>query len=287
MALQNVTGQNVAEQNVAEQSAARQEAAKPVKKNVFALLLGVLFRPKATFGYLKDNHKKAWWLPAFLILLLTVAPLWAASRPSPVAQTMPPDRTEMVTSVDPRKLEGMPSQIDAPSSAPSGISLLKIGSTLLGTFAAWLLWGGALYLASVFLGRSSNFGQMFRLSVWTWLPYALRGLVQAAYIFLTGEAIVNAGFSGFVIDKSVTSLIPPGPGQLALASILSRVDIFMVWHVLLVSVALMAFTSLTRRKALTATLTIWIVFALVGIVPAIFGGMVSGIGGSTGGGPYG
>jgi len=54
-----------------------------------------------------------------------------------------------------------------------------------------------------------------------------------------------------------------------------------------VSVALMAFTGLTRRKALTATLAIWIVFALVGIVPAIFGGMVSGIGGSTGGGPYG
>lgn len=269
------------------ESVAKPEPAKPVKKNVFALLLGVLFRPKATFGYLKDNHKKAWWLPALLILLLTVAPLWAASRPSPAAQTMPPDKIEMVTSVDPRMFEGMPPESFASAPVSSGLNVLKLGGALLGTFAAWLLWGGALYLASVFLGRSSSFGQMFRLAVWTWLPYGLRGLVQAVYILLTGEAIVNAGFSGLVIDKGVTSLIPSGPGQLALASILSRVDVFMVWHVLLVSVALMAFTSLARRKALGATLAIWIVFALVGIIPAIFGGMVSGIGGSTGGGPYG
>ncbi len=269
------------------ESAAKQEAAKPVKKNVFVLLLGVLFRPKAAFGYLKDNHKKAWWLPALLILLLTVAPLWAASRPSPAAMTMPPDKIEMVTGVDPRMVEGMVPESSTSTLASTGLSFLKLGGAILGTFAAWLLWGGALYLASVFLGRSSSFGQMFRLAVWTWLPYGLRGLVQTAYILMTGEAIVNAGFSGFVIDKGVASLIPPGPGQLALASILSRVDVFMIWHVLLVSVALMAFTSLTRRKALTATLAIWIVFAVVGIVPAIFGGMVSGIGGSTGGGPYG
>lgn len=274
-------------ESVAQQTPARQGAAKPVKRNVFVLLLGVLFRPKATFGYLKDNHKKAWWLPAFLVLLLTIAPLWVASRPSPAAQSMPPDKMEMVTSVDPRIMEGVASEPSPSALASGGFNILRFGGTVLGTIVAWLLWGGALYLASVFLGRSSSFGQMFRLAVWTWLPYGLRGLVQAVYILMTGEAIVNAGFSGFIIDKSVTSLIPPGPGQLALASILGRVDVFMIWHVLLVSVALMTFTGLTHRKALTATLAIWIVFALVGIVPAIFGGMVSGIGGSTGGGPYG
>ncbi len=263
-----------------------ESAVRPVKKNVFALLVGVFIRPKATFGYLKDNHKKAWWLPALLIVLLTVAPLWAAARPTS-ATAMPPEKMEMVTSVDPRMFEGMASESPVAAPASSGLNPLKLGGAILGTFAAWLLWGGALYLASVFLGRSSSFGQMFRLAVWTWLPYGIRGLVQTIYILMTGNAIVNAGLSGFVIDKGVTSLIPSGPGQLALASILSRVDIYMIWHVLLVSVALMAFTNLMRRKALTATLAIWIVFALVGIIPAIFGGMVSGIGGSTGGGPYG
>ena len=274
-------------ETVAKQEPAMQEPAKPVKRNVFALLLGVLFRPKTTFGYLKGNHKKAWWLPAFLILALTVAPLWAAARPSsPATGMLSSEKMEMVTSVDPRMVEGMPSELSAVTVVSSGPNFLKLGGMLLGTIAAWLLWGGALYLASVFLGRSSSFGQMFRLAVWTWLPYGLRGLVQAVYILVTGEVILNAGFSGFVIDKAVTSMIPSGPGQLALASILGRVDVFMVWHVLLVSLALMAFTSLTRRKALTATLVIWTVFALAGIVPAILGGMLGGIGGPASG-PYG
>lgn len=266
------------------ESVAKQDAGNPVKKNVFGLLVGALIRPKATFGYLKDNHKKAWWLPALLILLLTVAPLWVASRPSPAAQTMSPDKMEMVTGVDPRIFEGMPPESFTSAPASGGLNFLKLGGALLGTFAAWLLWGGALYLASVFLGRSSTFGQMFRLAVWTWLPYGIRGLVQTVYMMTTGNAIGNAGLSGFVVDQNITSPISSGPGQLALASILGRVDLYMIWHLLLVSVGLMAFTNLKYRKALTAAVVIWVVLALLGIIPAIFGGILGGVtgGASTG-----
>jgi hypothetical protein len=287
MTTERDTKQGPALQGAALQGAALQGAAKPAKKNVLALLLGVLFRPKVTFGYLKDNHKKAWWLPALLILLLTVSPLWAAARPSSAVTEMTNEKMEMRDGMDPQMLEGMPPQFESPPPAANGLNILKLGGAMLGTIAAWLLWGGALYLSSVFLGRSSSFGQMFRLAVWTWLPYGMRGLVQTVYILMTGEAIVNAGLSGFIIPQNAAAMIAPGPGQLALASILGRVDVFMLWHVLLVSVALMAFTSLTRRKALTATLVIWVVFALVGIIPAIFGGMLRGIGGAAGGGPYG
>ncbi len=258
-------------------------AQPPVRKNVFALLVGVLLRPKVTFGYLKDNHKRAWWLPALLVLVLSVAPLWAAAR-------LPPAMPEMFPS-DPYMREmpgvmpgGMPGEMPVTAPTSSGPNLLQLGGTLLGLLAAWLLWGGALYLASVFLGRSSSFGQMFRLVVWTWLPYGVRGLLQTAYILATGQAIVNTGLSGFVVDKAAPSLFPPGPGQLALASILGQVDVYTLWQLFLVSVGLMAFTNLTRRKAWTAALTIWIVFALLGIVPAILGGMFGSIGG---GGPYG
>ncbi len=256
-----------------------ENAAKPVKKNVIALLVGVLIRPRTTFGYLKDNHKRAWWLPAILIVLLTLAPLLIASRQS--SPEMGPGMEQPVISgakgmaVEPGAESSMETPSTASTSGASGI--LSLVSAVLGAPVAWLVWGGALYLASVFLGRSSSFGQMFRLAVWTWLPYGIRSLVQTIYILVTGNTIVNAGLSGFVIDKSAQSIIPPGPGQLALASILGRVDIYMLWHLVLVSVGLMAFTNLTRRKAWTAALAIWLVLALLGIVPAIFGGMLGGI----------
>ena len=253
---------------------------KPVKKNIIALIVGALLRPKATFAYLKDNHKRAWWLPAILIVLLTLAPLFVGGQPSspdagPVAEEV------MVSNAKGIAVEGgaMPGMEVPPTEPSSGGSpgILALVRAVLGAPVAWLVWGGALYLASVFLGRSSGFGQMFRLAVWTWLPYGIRGLVQTVYILTTGNAIANAGLSGFVVDKSVQSVISPGPGQLALASILGRVDIYMVWHLLLVSVGLMAFTNLTRKKAWTAALAIWLVLALLGILPAIFGGMLGGI----------
>jgi len=218
------------------------------KKNIFALLFGVLLRPKSTFTYLKDNHKHAWWLPAILILLLTVAPLVAASRT--VAPAVPMEMEAMMGEKA-MMIEGYdPMMGEAPMQPPtSGLNLFQIAGKIVGTPAAWLLWGAALYLASVFLGRSSSFGQMFRLSVWTWLPYGIRGLVQTAYILGTGETITNAGLSGFV-NQTTNAMIAPGPGQLALTSILGKVDLYMVWHLILVSLGLMSFTNLKYRKAL-------------------------------------
>lgn len=249
------------------------------KKNIFVLLFGVLLRPKTTFTYLKDNHKRAWWLPAILILLLTVAPLLAASRTAaPVApvnmEAMMGEKAMMIEGYDPMMME-------APMQPPtSGLNLFQIAGKIVGTPVAWLLWGAALYLASVFLGRSSSFGQMSRLSVWTWLPYGIRGLVQTVYIFGTGETIANAGLSGFV-NQTTTTMIAPGPGQLALTSILGKVDLYMFWHLILLSLGLMAFTNLKYRKALLAVLAIWVVFTLLGIVPAIFGGVLGGVTGPT------
>ena len=251
----------------------------PAKKNVIALLFGILIRPKATFDYLKNNHKRSWWLPAILVLLLILVPIVVAARASPITPApmpMEPGITGPEVIIIERGMEpGMGMPPEAATSSP--FNILKLLSAGFGTAGAWLLWGGALYLASVFLGRSSSFGQMFRLAVWTWLPYGIRGLVQTIYILLSGTLIVNAGLSGFVLDRSTPPLLPPGPGQLALASILGRVDLYLIWHLLLVSVGLMAFTNLKRKKALLAAVAIWINLALLGVIPAIFGGIFQGV----------
>lgn len=251
------------------------------QKNVFALLFGVLLRPKTTFTYLKDNHKRAWWLPAILILLLTVAPLVAAARtPAPTTPIMREGimgREGMINSEAALGEKYDPTMMGGFEQPPaSNLNLLQLAGKLVSAPAAWLLWGAALYLASVFLGRSSSFGQMTRLAVWTWLPYGVRGLVQTVYILMTGAAITNAGLSGFV-TQNTPAMIAPGPGQLALTSILGKVDLYLFWHLALLSLGLMAFTGLKYRKALSAVLAIWLVFALLGIVPAILGGMLGGV----------
>ena len=69
---------------------------------------------------------------------------------------------------------------------------------VLGLVVGWLAWAGALYLAGTAMGGRSTFGQMFRTVMWTWIPFALRGLLQTVYILTSGQAISNPGLSGFV-----------------------------------------------------------------------------------------
>lgn len=263
-----------------------QEVSEP-RKSLPGLLLGTLLRPRPTFAHLSVHQQRSWWAPAVLILLCTVLPLMAASAVTSAATlSMPPQANNALEKpmivpggggavvVEGEMNDGY---IQEGPAQPTGLSILKIGGATLGLPLTWLLWGGALYLASVFLGRSSSFAQMFKMTVWSWLPYALRGLLQSVVIWVTRQPITNKGFSGYVIDAAVPQFITPGPGKLALASILGRIDIFAVWNLALLVIGLMAFTKLPRRKATTAILVIWAVFAMLSVIPSILGGMFGSI----------
>jgi len=251
----------------------------------FPLLWRILIRPSRALADLKDRHKRSWWIPALLTLVLVAAPLVAGRAVSggqaiaiPRADSVSMETAPGMISVSPGGLPIEQGGEPGMEETPAGPSLLTIVGALAGTVVSWLLWGGALYVMTVFMGRSSGFGQMFRLTVWTWLPYAVRGLVQTIYILATRQPIVNAGLSGLVVDRNVVSPLPPGPGQLALAGILGRVDLYLVWQVALLVLGLAVLTNLPRRKAFIATLVIWAVLTLLSIVPTILGGMIGTIG---------
>lgn len=262
-----------------------QDSSEP-KKSLPALLAGVLLKPRSTFAHLSVHRQRSWWAPAGLVLVCTLLPLIATNAAANnAAPAVPYEAGNSLGKpmVMPRENEAMVegSGGDFPPQEATNqftaISLLRVGATIIGLPLSWLLWGGALFLASVFLGRSSSLAPMFRLTVWTWLPYALRGLIQAVYIWATGQPIANKGLSGYIIDAAVPQIITPGPGKLALSSILGRVDGFSVWNLALLVIGLMAFTKLPRRKAIMAILVIWAVFALLSVVPAILGGMFGSI----------
>ncbi len=250
------------------------------KKTLPSLLAGVLLRPRTIFTHLHEHQPRSWWAPALLILLCSLLPLLVSNAVANRAtDSMTGNMAVMPTEPAVKSRGGGIIGEPAPemSRQPTALDILKITGALISLPLTWLLWAGALYLASVFLGRSSGFAAMFRLTVWTWLPYAVRGLLQAIYIWITGQIIVNKGFAGFVMDNNLPQFVTPGPGKLALAGILGRFDIFLIWNLALLVVGLMAFTKLPRRKAIVAILVIWGVLSLLGVIPAILGGMFSSI----------
>lgn len=244
----------------------------PAQRSLPQLFWGMIARPRRTLEYLSQDGKRLWWVPALVILVLIVLP--TIISPAPATQT---PSTMGMESMGPYEGAAM-METPTPSATSPLVGILGVAGRALSTAITWALWGGALYLASVFLGRSSTFKQMLRLTIWTWLPYGVRGVLQMVYILVSGQAITNPGLSGFVIDRSAQSLVPAGPGQIALAAILSRVDLFLVWNLFLLITGLMVTTRLTRRKSVIAVLAIWVIFSLLGVIPALTGNLFSQVG---------
>ncbi len=245
----------------------------PAQRSLPQLFWGMIARPRRTLEYLSQDGKRLWWVPALVILVLIVLPTII----SPASATQTPSSSMGMESMGPYG-GAVTMETPAPSTTSPLVGILGVAGRALSTAITWALWGGALYLASVFLGRSSTFKQMLRLTIWTWLPYGVRGVLQTVYILVSGQAITNPGLSGFVIDRSAQSLVPAGPGQIALAAILSRVDLFLVWNLFLLITGLMVTTRLTRRKSVIAVLAIWVIFSLLGVIPALAGNLFSQVG---------
>jgi hypothetical protein len=260
------------------------EEKEPVLERVgpLRLLWGMIVRPRVTLEYLGEYGRRTWWLPALLALLLVVLPVLAAAphraqqqREAVAAiQEQQSEQREMTA----REQEQMEQAMNIAAS-PFITTVFPAVAGVAGAVVGWLVWAGALYLGSMALGGRSSFGQMFRMVIWTWLPYALRGLLQIIYILVSGQIIANPGLSGFVVDNRapVEEMVvaPPSMGQMLLAGLLGRVDLFLFWNLILLVLGVMVATRLPRRKAVVVTLGVWLLLTALSLLPTLIGGFFS------------
>lgn len=252
------------------------------QRGAIHLLWGIIRRPRATLADLSEGGGRTWWLPAVLALLLITLPVVVAA-PITARQSR-----EALAAVQEQLDEGSSAEEQAQMerarsivASPLITVVFPAVSGVLGRVVGWLVWAGALYLAGMALGGRSAFGHVFRMVVWTWLPYALRGLLQTVYIALSDQLILNPGLSGLVRqESSVTEMIaaPPSPGQQILAALLSRVDLFLVWHLILLVIGVRVTMRLSRRKAVLVTLGVWALLTALALIPAVIGATVTEVG---------
>ena len=245
------------------------------------LLWGMIVRPRATLEVLRERGGRIWWVPALLVALLTVLPVLVAApittrqaREAVLAtqEQLGEQRGAQMSAADQAQME----QAMSVAASPLITVVFPAAGDVVVLVVGWLVWAGALHLASTALGGRSTFGQTFPMVVWTWLPYALRGLLQTAYILVSGQIIANPGLSGFVQEtRPVGEMVftPPSPGQMVLASFLSRIDLFLFWNLALLVIGVMVTTRLPRRKAMLVTLGVWLLLTALGLLPTLIGGL--------------
>ena len=103
-------------------------------------------------------------------------------------------------------------------------------------------------------------------AAWASLPFAIRDLLRVIYMLAAGHAISSPGLSGFATSAGF------------LPQLLSRLDIFVFWYIILLIVGFAIFDGLSRGKSV---LDVLVVILLVLLAQAGLGTLVSGMGGQA------
>jgi hypothetical protein len=211
------------------------------------LLLDVIDRPAATFGAVLARRGAATWIVPLLVVIVC---LW------PMAVVQAPYNAELAQQQMRRQLEAMPpeqarqasAQMDTFTSLPfmvvSGLGA-GIVALLIGTLAQTAL----LYFSTLLIGREVTFGLVFRVSAWSRLPYALSFLAVAGFTAAAGQVVRYPGLSALVGNGNFLE-----DSRQPLDALLSGIDLFWLWHLLLVTVGLAVATRCRRSQALPLTL---------------------------------
>ncbi len=229
--------------------------------SAWRLLVDVIVRPWDAFRAIAQEPRFTWWLPAFLIILATVilmvvqAPHAAEEARRQMAQqlsTLPPEQAEIVRQQAER------------FTTPTVVLVSGTLTAVILTPLIWLLMAGVLYALVFIGGGEASFRTAWDVTPWTNLPFVLRHLVQAVWIWTHQDLLRYPGLSGWVAsgDWAADTRHP-------LVALLAQVDVPGLWHVALVYWALRGAFRLSRPAALGLTAVYTLIMLAVGTVPTL------------------
>ena len=253
------------------------EETTPARRGPLRLLLGMIARPRATLEHLREHGARTWWAPAVLAVALTAAPIVVAGPivARETREAILASQEEIAQQRGRALTDEQRNEMVAYGASPLIITVFPAAGGVALLAVRWLAWAGGLYLAAMALGGRSTFRAIFRMVVWTWAPLILRGLLQTVYIGASGQAIAHAGLSGFGQGEPAAGELVAAPlnlGGMLLVGFLSRVDLFMLWNLVLLIVGVRVMTRLSRQKTVMITLVVWLLLTALSVVPSIVGG---------------
>jgi hypothetical protein len=207
----------------------------------FDWVLPVFFQPRSTFAAITSRNRGVWFTP---LLILTLMGLLLALGAGPIKQQaalsgglpLPPDFQYWGPDQQAQFMKAAEA-----TQNPVFFYVFPAISAVGGVWIGWLLVSGLLHLVLTILGGTGNSTLSLNLVAWSALPLALRDLVRAGAMFSSGALLDTPGLAGFA---------PSGEGfALFLVKFLALVDIYILWHLVLLVIGLRQANGITTRKA--------------------------------------
>jgi hypothetical protein len=153
-----------------------------------------------------------------------------------------------------------------PQVAPTTLAVIVGLAGLLAAVGGWLLRGGIALLASKLSGGEGAWNGVFAVGVWSMFPYFVRDLLQSAYTLTQGALVKYQGLSMLAATGGWLENSPR-----LVQALLGQVDLFALWHLLLLTAGLAVACKLGRGKAFGLALLTWAVILAIKLLPALLG----------------
>lgn len=238
------------------------------RMGIWRALVGWIDQPKKTLRYVMEKPRWTLWLAPVLIIVLSLIVATVVSAPA--MSELSREQAEQQMTAQMGGLSGeQEAQVQSTLetfTSPLFLAAMGIGMGTVGLILTWLFRGAVLFLIGYLFGTDNRYWQVVLLVVWSWLPFALRDLLQAVDVVLNGRLPINRGLSFLVASGDQVQ----NAGNLAYG-LLAQVDPFLAWHLILVAVGLAVSTRCTRLQTVVGTVGYWALTALVGLAPTVLG----------------
>jgi len=237
--------------SVDEVSPSGQAAPKP---NPFERIVGVLFSPNETFASIA--RQPDWLVPLALILVISLfagilianrVDFASAAREAMEQKNIPPDRVE--------------------SAVKMTAAISKVASYCAPIFSVigFLVIAGVLLLAFRLFGGEGTFKQAFSVSVYAWIPGLLKSIITLV-VLLTRDSM-SAEDLAIAVRSNLGFLVSMKSNPMAFA-VLTSLDIFTIWVLILFIIGFAYVARVSKAKAATIVVTLWLVTVAFKVVPA-------------------
>jgi hypothetical protein len=226
-----------------------EEATKSNEMSVTNKIVGIFTSPREAFVSINQNPS---WLIPFIIGLVFFFIFQYA--------TIDIQMSDQIAKIEARDLPA--EQVDAARSQMQGP--IKYLGFVFGPIAIIIIWaiyaGCFLLLGNWMIGGDTNFKKMFSIVSWS----SLVGIISL--ILITYLAVSKGTMHGIAMDLSLllpTPAIGAEPGLLYL--ILSKMDFFVIWQVILWIIGLSVTYNTTTKKAAPPILILWGLWIVVSV----------------------
>jgi len=233
-------------------------------------LLGVLIHPWRTFPRIAAEIGHVWLSP-LLLISLTALLLVAVSGPVrqeqalQAANNLPPDFQYYSPDQQAQLQQGL-----ASSAGANFIYVFPAAGAVAKVWLGWLVVGGLLHLVLTILGGRASSRSVLSMVAWAGLPFALRDIVRIVAVLLGGRLIAQPGLSGLVSAEA-------GAGLTFASQLLVSIDLYWIWHVLLLVIAVRCEADPGRGKAWASVLVTQALALLLLALPGYLGAQLNNL----------